>query len=145
MPRRISDGIACRNACEFGCTSRFSCRELTFHRRFSCAEWGDHFWWIGIRRSDGIERWDREAEGMSQRPLRTGKSSRSYLHVLSLNRINAVDFDLRDRMCRSRCVLRVNVAEHIEQAFCRSGPLVFDGLLDPPGVFCSKSPEVIGR
>ena len=49
-------------------------------------------------------------------------------------------------MCRSRCVLRVNVAGHIEQNFGRGGSLVWvdmAGLHDPPDVFGSKGPEVI--
>ena len=58
--------------------------------------------------------------------------------------INILNFDLRDRVCRSRCDLQLNVAGHIEQKICRSESLVIGGLPYPPDVLCSKSPEVIG-
>ena len=58
--------------------------------------------------------------------------------------INILNFDLRDRVCRSRFDLELNVAGHIEQIFCCSGTLAIGGLPGPPDVFCSKRSEVIG-
>lgn len=50
-------------------------------------------------------------------------------------------------MCRSRCVLRVNVAGHIEQDFGRGGSVGVDvdvdGLLGPADMSFSKIPGII--